>query len=571
VQLQYDDEGNVIRRTFLKEVGDTVADRVQLLSWDGLNRLVQVLEYRAGGSEGPGNEPNYAYRWTARYDGFGRRMQASTEWGWWVTDAAAGSEFLPGVIGAGTAAERTAAEGANPARQRVRETVVERSLFDPLVEFLEIAVIAQTGSAAAVTSWKVHGPDGNSSYGGLQGLGGLEAVYTQTTATWTGVIDDYYGHIVASVEDNGTTRTFRWQQTKSGGYGPRPDSPVYHLSEGASLTTTLAWRGKRQDITGFYWMGARYYESVSGRFLSPDPFGHAASMSLYDYAGGDPVNFVDPTGRSPVPRMDVRADGRPDTFLGRLGDAWDKLKQAPARTAAGISTGMLRFNSHPALQAWYMQPVKWLGQFTAGFGGAGATANPLMMAGGVGAIADAVDQHGAATVATSIGSALVSSLSEAVDNPVQAAGSLFAGLGGSGAISKLSSLGVKNVDALIPTADSLIAAKSAGQLGREGEAAIQAATGLSKNTQSFVVNGRTRIPDFVNASDVTSRLPSHLIESKNVQYQSLTRQLRDYADSVRPAGGRVDVALPPGARVSRPLQEAFDNPNNPLFRMDLLK
>jgi RHS repeat-associated protein len=72
---------------------------------------------------------------------------------------------------------------------------------------------------------------------------------------------------------------------------------VYHLSEGASLTTTLAWRGKRQDITGFYWMGARYYESVSGRFLSPDPFGHGASMSLYDYAGGDPVNFVDPTGR----------------------------------------------------------------------------------------------------------------------------------------------------------------------------------------------------------------------------------------------------------------------------------
>jgi RHS repeat-associated protein len=112
------------------------------------------------------------------------------------------------------------------------------------------------------------------------------------------------------------------------------------------------------------------------------------------------------------------------------------------------------------------------------------------------------------------------------------------------------------------------AAKSAGQLGREGEAAIHAATGLSKNTQSFVVNGRTRIPDFVNASDTTSRLPSHLIEVKNVQSQSLTRQLRDYANLVGP-GGRVDVALPPGARVSGPLQNAFDNPNNPLFRTDL--
>jgi RHS repeat-associated protein len=81
------------------------------------------------------------------------------------------------------------------------------------------------------------------------------------------------------------------------GYGPAPDSPVWTLSEGASLEQATAWRGRRQDITGFYWMGARYYESSSGRFLSPDPYGHAASLSLYDYAGGDPVNFVDPTGR----------------------------------------------------------------------------------------------------------------------------------------------------------------------------------------------------------------------------------------------------------------------------------
>jgi len=114
---------------------------------------------------------------------------------------------------------------------------------------------------------------------------------------------------------------------------------------------------------------------------------------------------------------------------------------------------------------------------------------------------------------------------------------------------------------------SSLAAKTAGQLGREGEAAIKASTGLSKNTESFIVNGRTRIPDFVTARDPAG-FPTGLIESKNVQYQSFTRQLRDYGDLVGP-GGRVDVALPPGARVSRPLQNTFDNPNNPLFRMDL--
>ena len=52
------------------------------------------------------------------------------------------------------------------------------------------------------------------------------------------------------------------------------------------------------DVWGFEGMGARYYEPTSGRFLSADPMGHAASPSLYDFAGGDPVNFFDPSGRN---------------------------------------------------------------------------------------------------------------------------------------------------------------------------------------------------------------------------------------------------------------------------------
>jgi hypothetical protein len=46
-------------------------------------------------------------------------------------------------------------------------------------------------------------------------------------------------------------------------------------------------------------LDARYYEPNSGRFLSADPLGQAASPSLYDFCGGDPVNFFDPSGRCP--------------------------------------------------------------------------------------------------------------------------------------------------------------------------------------------------------------------------------------------------------------------------------
>jgi RHS repeat-associated protein len=54
------------------------------------------------------------------------------------------------------------------------------------------------------------------------------------------------------------------------------------------------------DATGFYNLGARYYDPASGRFLSPDPLGHASSTSLYDYANGDPVNGLDVDGRTGV-------------------------------------------------------------------------------------------------------------------------------------------------------------------------------------------------------------------------------------------------------------------------------
>jgi uncharacterized protein RhaS with RHS repeats len=46
-----------------------------------------------------------------------------------------------------------------------------------------------------------------------------------------------------------------------------------------------------------YFLGARYYDPETGRFLSPNPLGFAASNNLYDYAGGDPVNACDPDGR----------------------------------------------------------------------------------------------------------------------------------------------------------------------------------------------------------------------------------------------------------------------------------
>ncbi|PJF20362.1 MAG: hypothetical protein CUN56_16555, partial [Phototrophicales bacterium] len=64
------------------------------------------------------------------------------------------------------------------------------------------------------------------------------------------------------------------------------------------LVNAHAWRGYRVDQSGLIAMGARYYDYESGRFISPDPLGHEECMDLYSYANGDPVNFLDPTGRN---------------------------------------------------------------------------------------------------------------------------------------------------------------------------------------------------------------------------------------------------------------------------------
>jgi RHS repeat-associated protein len=65
------------------------------------------------------------------------------------------------------------------------------------------------------------------------------------------------------------------------------------------------YRGEQYDSDlGLYYLRARYYNPNTGRFMSRDPeAGHIkdpASLHKYLYAGGDPVNLIDPTGRNPL-------------------------------------------------------------------------------------------------------------------------------------------------------------------------------------------------------------------------------------------------------------------------------
>jgi len=55
----------------------------------------------------------------------------------------------------------------------------------------------------------------------------------------------------------------------------------------------------QQPDFGLLQLGVRYYDPGTGRFTSRDPIGYAGGLNLYQYANGNPVMQVDPTGRNP--------------------------------------------------------------------------------------------------------------------------------------------------------------------------------------------------------------------------------------------------------------------------------
>ena len=77
-----------------------------------------------------------------------------------------------------------------------------------------------------------------------------------------------------------------WRRRQNRARRNRPQVPKLRRVARPALTKTVSVH-----------TDARYYEPTSGRFLSADPMGQAASPSLYDFCAGDPVNYFDPTGR----------------------------------------------------------------------------------------------------------------------------------------------------------------------------------------------------------------------------------------------------------------------------------
>jgi RHS repeat-associated protein len=221
--------------------------QTQSLSWDAHGWLHQVIDRDAN---------NSGYNWTAVYDALGRRLSTTT------------------VLVTNNVAYPASSQTFN-------------SLYDPETEDMELGV--QNGDQ---TVWKLYGPDLDGTYGGENGTGGLDGTSPYLNLFYP-TMTDARGDILGEI----TNGAVSWFPSRPTAYGAVPGYRPPAFGSGGDLAQASSLRGHEVDITGYYIFGGRYYDPISGRWLSHDTIFDAANPNGFSYVGGDPVNYFDPDGR----------------------------------------------------------------------------------------------------------------------------------------------------------------------------------------------------------------------------------------------------------------------------------
>ena len=189
---------------------------------------------------------------------------------------------------------------------------------------------------------------------------GLERIdeYQIVNSAWTA---SYYGYdgfgTVRQLTNASGAVTDTWEYDAYGNV----------LNRTGSTPNEMLYRGEQYDSTlGLYYLRARYYNPLTGSFVSRDPnagnIAVPASLHRYLYADGDPVDLFDPTGRDAETETGLTfalLDTRPLPAITELvGGAWTSTA---ATAISYYTTAMDYATSATAAVSDYLQALDWAG------------------------------------------------------------------------------------------------------------------------------------------------------------------------------------------------------------------
>lgn len=292
-EYNYDLLGNIVRKRHIVAAGTGSWTRhyryaYQLDATDRTNRLAVT--------SGPGDPDAGPWTVTYDYDRYGNMTRLRTptpgELTWDVMDRLAEVDLG----GGGRAYYRYSAGGQRTRKiiERIGGQRVERIYLGPLEIYRErqgvgaprferhtLHVSDDTGRIAQVDV-KTRDDDGVDPANPL----GTPLVRYQ--------YGNHLGSAVLETDANGVVISYEE-------YHPFGTTSYRSSKPGANLSLKrYRFAGKeRDDETGLYYHGARYYAPWLGRWTSTDPAGFVDGINLFRYSRNNPVMFVDPSGHGP--------------------------------------------------------------------------------------------------------------------------------------------------------------------------------------------------------------------------------------------------------------------------------
>ncbi len=281
----------------------------------------------------------------ASYDGLGRITQDSQRTYAWDLASRLTSHASPGA----SASFAYDAFGMRTSRQAAGGST-EGHVLNYALGLPAIAIVK---SAGVDQRYYVHLPDGSLLYA-IDAAGNAHHYYHFDEVGSTTLLTDAGGGV-----------------TDAYGITPYGESVTAMGSTPNPFTWLGRWGVMQEGATGLYYMRARYYDSMSARFLSRDPIRQLGPREInpYQYASGDPLSRIDPTGlkgQGVGNRLTLVALG-PNGHIGTADTNLDRLvlhftsRNRVAAVALGPNGHIADAGTGPATACQYTERFPYLG------------------------------------------------------------------------------------------------------------------------------------------------------------------------------------------------------------------